>query len=41
MHSFNASSLFNENAIKEILSIVNNPEKLRNRLIEALSMNNL
>ena len=29
MNLFNASSLFNENAIKEILSIVNNPEKLR------------
>ncbi len=35
MHLFNASSLFNDNDIKEILSIVNNPEKLRNRLIEA------
>ncbi len=38
MHLFNASSLFNENDIKEILSIVNNPEKLRNRLIEAKKM---
>lgn len=34
MHLFNASSLFNEDARKEILSIVNSPEKLRNRLIE-------
>lgn len=34
MHLFNASSLFNEDAEKEILSIVNNPEKLRDRLIE-------
>ena len=38
MHLFNASSLFNENAIKEILSIVDNPEKLRNRLIKAKKM---
>lgn len=38
MHLFNASSLFDENAIKEILNIVNNPEKLRNRLIEAKKM---
>lgn len=35
MHLYNASSLFNENDIKEILSIINNPEELRNRLIEA------
>ncbi len=35
MHLFNASSLFSKNAIKEILSIAHNPEKLRNRLIEA------
>lgn len=35
MHLFNASSMFNENAIKEILSYTNNPEELRNRLIEA------
>ena len=35
MHLFNASSLFHEYANKEILSIVNNPEELRNRLIEA------
>ncbi|MDA1476179.1 1-acyl-sn-glycerol-3-phosphate acyltransferase [Bacillus changyiensis] len=38
MHLFNASSMFNENAIKEILSLVNNPEKLKNRLIEAKKM---
>jgi len=38
MHLFNASSLLNENAIKEILSIVNNSEKLRNKLIEAKKM---
>lgn len=30
---FNASSLFNEYARKDILSIVNNPEKLRHKLI--------
>lgn len=35
---FNASSLFNENAEKEIFSIVNNPEKLRHRLIEIKKM---
>ncbi|QAA32176.1 lysophospholipid acyltransferase family protein [Clostridium manihotivorum] len=35
MHLFNASSLFNENAKKEILSVVNNQEKLRNKIIEA------
>jgi hypothetical protein len=38
MHLFNASSLFNENDMKEIASIVNNPEKLRDRLIEAKKM---
>jgi len=40
MHLFNASSLFmfNKNAKKEILSIVNNPEKLRNRLTEIKKM---
>ena len=38
MHLYNASSLFNENDIKEILCIVNNPEELRNRLIEAKKM---
>lgn len=35
MHLFNASSLFNESAEKEVLDIVNNPERLRNRIIEA------
>lgn len=35
MHLFNASSLFNENSKEEVLSIVNDPEKLRSRLIEA------
>lgn len=34
MHLFNASSLFNENAAKEVLNIVNNPEKLKNKVIE-------
>lgn len=34
MQLFNASSLFNDGANKEIMSVVNNPEKLRNRLIE-------
>ncbi|MDA7028128.1 1-acyl-sn-glycerol-3-phosphate acyltransferase [Bacillus sp. CLL-7-23] len=38
MQLFNASSLFNENAIKEILSVANHPEKLKNRLIEAKKM---
>lgn len=38
MHLFSASSLFNENSKEEILSIVNDPEKLRNRLIEAKKM---
>ncbi|WP_160679773.1 hypothetical protein [Clostridium sp. C8-1-8] len=35
MDLFNASSLFNDHEKNEILSVVNNPEKLRNRLIEA------
>lgn len=35
MHLFNASSLFNENAEEEILNIVNDPEKLREKLTEA------
>lgn len=35
MHLFNASSLFNENAEEEILSIVDSPQKLRERLTEA------
>ena len=34
MHLFNASSLFSENSKEEVLNIVNDPEKLRNRLIE-------
>jgi hypothetical protein len=34
MHLFNASSLFNEDINKELSSIVNNPEKLTNRMIE-------
>lgn len=38
MHLFNASSLFNEDGIKELLSMTNNPEKLRNRIIEAKKM---
>lgn len=35
MHLFNASSIFNDNANKEILGIINDPEKLRNKAIEA------
>jgi hypothetical protein len=35
MDLFNASSLFNDHEKNEILSVVNNSEKLRNRLIEA------
>lgn len=38
MRLFNASSLFNEDAYKDVLSVVNNPEKLRNKLIEAKKM---
>ena len=38
MHLFNASSLFNDNTNKEVLSIVDDPEKLRNRVIEAKKM---
>ena len=38
MHLFNASSLFNEDSKEEVLSVVNDPEKLRNRLIEAKKM---
>jgi 1-acyl-sn-glycerol-3-phosphate acyltransferase len=34
MHLFNASSLFNENTINEIMSNVNNPEKLREKIVE-------
>ncbi len=35
MHLFSASSLLNENNIKEIISFANNPKKLRNSLIKA------
>ncbi len=38
MNLFNAGSLFNENAEKEILSIVDNPQKLRNKAIEVKKM---
>jgi 1-acyl-sn-glycerol-3-phosphate acyltransferase len=38
MHLFNASSLFNENGIEELLSIGDNPEKLRSKLSEAKKM---
>lgn len=38
MHLFNASSLFNETDSKEILSILDDPRKLRNRLIETKRM---
>jgi 1-acyl-sn-glycerol-3-phosphate acyltransferase len=38
MHLFNASSLFNENAEQEILSIVNNPEELKSRIIDVKNM---
>ncbi|NLL06569.1 MAG: hypothetical protein GX270_12465 [Clostridiaceae bacterium] len=34
MRLFNASSLFNENSKEEILSVIDNPEKLRNKLTE-------
>lgn len=34
MHLFNASSMFNEDAMKEIISIANNPEELKSRIIE-------
>lgn len=34
MHLFNASSLFNEAAGKEVLHIVNDPDKLREKIIE-------
>jgi hypothetical protein len=34
MHLFNASSLFNDKTNTEMVSIVNNPEKLRDKLIE-------
>ena len=35
MHLFNASSLFNEDGIKELISIAGDPDKLRNKIIEA------
>ncbi|WMJ86026.1 lysophospholipid acyltransferase family protein [Anaerocolumna sp. MB42-C2] len=38
MHLFNASSLFNEDGIKELISIAGDPDKLRNRIIEAKKM---
>ena len=38
MHLFNVSSLVNEDGIKELLSMGNNEEKLRNRLSEAKQM---
>lgn len=38
MHLFNASSLFNDNVNEEIASIADNPEKLKNRIIEAKEM---
>lgn len=38
MHLFNASSLMNEAAVKEVIKIVDNPEKLRNRSIEVKQM---
>ncbi|HEX2938782.1 MAG TPA: 1-acyl-sn-glycerol-3-phosphate acyltransferase [Ruminiclostridium sp.] len=38
MHLFNASSLFNDSTNAEMLSIVNDEEKLRNKLIEVKKM---
>ncbi len=38
MRLFNASSMFNEDAIKEIVSIANNPEQLKTRIIQAKKM---
>lgn len=38
MHLFNASSMFNENAIKELLADINDPDKSRNKLIEVKKM---
>lgn len=34
MHLFNASSIFTESAGQEILSIVNDPEKLKNKVVD-------
>jgi len=38
MHLFNASAMFNESAIKDILQIVNDPEKLQERAVEIKKM---
>lgn len=38
MQLFNASSLFNESSIKDILKVVDNPKMLKNRLIELKKM---
>lgn len=38
MHLFNASSLINENAIKEILRVINHEEELRDELIHIKKM---
>ena len=38
MHLFNASTLFNEDGVKELISISGDPEKLKNRIIEAKKM---
>ena len=35
MHLFNASSLFNEDGIQELLRVGNNPEALQNALVRA------
>lgn len=38
MNLFNASSMFNEKEIKKIIGLVNDPELLKNKLIEAKKM---
>lgn len=38
MHLFNASSLFNESGVKELLSIASKPKELRSKLIEVKKM---
>lgn len=38
MHLFNASSMFNENAIKELLSVVHDSDQLRDKIIEVKQM---
>lgn len=38
MHLFNASSLFNEKSMKEVLAIINEPEKLQAKAIEVKKM---